>query len=134
MANGRELRAQLQRIGAPLAEPAALVGAREEWRGRFGEGQERGGGRLVQVAHRLGDLVTRINSDVQQIETLVRWHEDVAVTEHELHRNQAIFEIQGNRNPFIDHPEWAASIFSLASSARVSAFSRTAPKPSCTAS
>jgi endonuclease I len=47
----------------------------------------------------------------QQIETLVRWHEDVAVTEHELHRNQAIFEIQGTRNPFIDHPQWARRVF-----------------------
>ena len=29
---------------------------------------------------------------------------------YERHRNQAIFERQGNRNPFIDHPEWAAEV------------------------
>jgi len=45
------------------------------------------------------------------IETLLDWHERSRVTEHERHRNQAIFGIQGNRNPFIDHPEWAASAF-----------------------
>ena len=26
---------------------------------------------------------------------------------HEKHRNAEIAKIQGNRNPFIDHPEWA---------------------------
>lgn len=30
--------------------------------------------------------------------------------EYERHRNQAIFERQGNRNPLIDHPKWAAKI------------------------
>ena len=29
---------------------------------------------------------------------------------YERHRNAAIFERQGNRNPLIDHPEWAARI------------------------
>lgn len=35
---------------------------------------------------------------------LCRWHEQHPVTEYEKHRNKAIFEIQGNRNPFIDFP------------------------------
>jgi hypothetical protein len=26
-------------------------------------------------------------------------------------RNGAVYTIQGNRNPFVDHPEWAAQIF-----------------------
>ncbi|MGE3821500.1 MAG: endonuclease [Isosphaeraceae bacterium] len=46
------------------------------------------------------------------VETLLDWHAQTPVTEHEKHRNQAIFEIQGNRNPFIDHPEWASRAFS----------------------
>jgi endonuclease G, mitochondrial len=29
------------------------------------------------------------------------------VSDYERHRNAAIFERQGNRNPLIDHPEWA---------------------------
>jgi endonuclease I len=43
--------------------------------------------------------------------TLLNWHERTPVTEHERHRNQAIAEIQENRNPFIDHPEWASLAF-----------------------
>lgn len=41
---------------------------------------------------------------------LLRWHENEPVSEYELHRNAAIAEIQGNRNPLIDHPEWADEI------------------------
>ena len=49
-----------------------------------------------------------------RLKTLLGWHESDAVTEHEKHRNAAIFEKQGNRNPLIDHPEWASKIdFSL---------------------
>jgi endonuclease I len=45
------------------------------------------------------------------LETLLDWHEQMPVTEHELHRNLAIADIQKNRNPFIDHPDWARLIF-----------------------
>jgi endonuclease G, mitochondrial len=61
----------------------------------------------------------KINNTVQEykidrVETLLRWHQDFAITEHERHRNMAIFKKQGNRNPFIDFPEWARKIdFSL---------------------
>lgn len=47
---------------------------------------------------------------VERISTLLNWHGEHDVTEYERHRNQAIFEIQGNRNPLIDHPEWAGKI------------------------
>jgi endonuclease I len=40
-------------------------------------------------------------------QVLVAWHEEEPVTEWERHRNAAIAERQGNRNPFIDHPELA---------------------------
>ncbi|WP_203362587.1 endonuclease [Bacillus sp. REN10] len=39
---------------------------------------------------------------------LINWHEQFPVTIYEKHRNRAIYRIQGNRNPFIDHPELAA--------------------------
>ena len=29
---------------------------------------------------------------------------------YEQHRNFAIAELQGNRNPLIDHPEWATQL------------------------
>ena len=40
-------------------------------------------------------------------QVLVAWHEEEPVTEWERHRNAAVAERQGNRNPFIDHPELA---------------------------
>jgi len=44
------------------------------------------------------------------IATLLRWHDAEPVTEYERHRNAAVFERQGNRNPFVDHPEWAQQV------------------------
>ncbi|MGE7760085.1 endonuclease [Peribacillus sp. NPDC097895] len=38
---------------------------------------------------------------------LLEWHRLFPVSTYEKHRNQAIHEIQGNRNPFIDFPEMA---------------------------
>ena len=41
---------------------------------------------------------------------LLAWHEQDPVTEWERHRNAAIFDRQGNRNPFIDHPALAEDL------------------------
>ncbi len=41
---------------------------------------------------------------------LLAWHEQDPVTIWERHRNAAIFDRQGNRNPFIDHPEWLGEV------------------------
>jgi endonuclease G len=41
---------------------------------------------------------------------LLEWHGDEPVSDYERHRNAAIFEKQGNRNPLIDHPEWASRV------------------------
>ncbi|MEU2285447.1 endonuclease [Streptomyces sp. NPDC013178] len=45
-----------------------------------------------------------------RLPSLLTWHDNEPVSEYELHRNAAIAEIQGNRNPLTDHPEWARSI------------------------
>lgn len=45
-----------------------------------------------------------------RIVVLLAWHQAFAVTAYERHRNAAIFEKQGNRNPLIDFPEWADRI------------------------
>ncbi|RIW38485.1 ribonuclease [Bacillus salacetis] len=43
---------------------------------------------------------------------LIDWHLKDPVDENERRRNEIIFEkYQGNRNPFIDHPEWAQMIW-----------------------
>ena len=41
---------------------------------------------------------------------ILAWHEAEPVSEYERHRNAAIFERQGNRNPLIDRPELASKI------------------------
>ena len=47
-----------------------------------------------------------------RLRMLLSWHEEHPITEWERHRNAAIFERQGNRNPFIDHPTVARRLFS----------------------
>ncbi|MBT2391966.1 endonuclease [Streptomyces sp. ISL-1] len=46
----------------------------------------------------------------ERLDILLSWHAAQAVSEYERHRNAAIAEMQGNRNPLIDHPEWAGEI------------------------
>ena len=45
------------------------------------------------------------------ITMLLRWHEEDPVSEKEIARNNAVQGRQGNRNPFIDHPEYAQMIW-----------------------
>lgn len=45
------------------------------------------------------------------LETLKKWHEEDPVDDLERRRNDLVYEIQGNRNPFIDHPEYANILF-----------------------
>ncbi|KHT35712.1 endonuclease [Vibrio sinaloensis] len=42
---------------------------------------------------------------------LKRWHKEDPVSLKERERNQAVFDFQGNRNPFIDHPEFVTQIW-----------------------
>jgi len=46
----------------------------------------------------------------ERLPFLLAWHNRYPVTVYERHRNMAIFAKQGNRNPFIDFPEWANHI------------------------
>lgn len=45
------------------------------------------------------------------LEMLLDWHYNDPVSQKELDRNDAIYDFQGNRNPFIDHPEWVGCIW-----------------------
>ncbi|WP_408055816.1 endonuclease I family protein [Streptomyces lycii] len=48
-----------------------------------------------------------------RVSVLREWHEQDPPDAFEENRNQVIFDqFQHNRNPFIDHPEWVASIWS----------------------
>lgn len=44
------------------------------------------------------------------INMLVRWSRENPPTDYERHRNAEIARKQGNRNPFIDFPEWATMV------------------------
>ncbi|TYS91998.1 ribonuclease [Rossellomorea aquimaris] len=67
-----------------------------------------------------GELDLEINNNVNngsapyhgKMSVLLQWNEQDPVDEREIRRNDIIFEqYQGNRNPFIDHPEWAEMIW-----------------------
>lgn len=42
---------------------------------------------------------------------LLKWHEQDPVSDKELERNEAIYDRQHNRNPFIDNPDYAEMIW-----------------------
>ncbi len=52
----------------------------------------------------------RIEYDRDRLGVLLNWHNTEYVNTYEKHRNMAIFEKQGNRNPLIDFPTWAKGI------------------------
>ena len=45
------------------------------------------------------------------LSVLLEWHEQDPVDLIELYRNDEVFALQENRNPFVDHPEWVECIF-----------------------
>lgn len=60
---------------------------------------------------RYPDLINRPNEyDEDRLEILKQWHRDSPPGKYEKHRNWAVNERQGNRNPFIDHPDWADQV------------------------
>lgn len=67
---------------------------------------------------RCGDLsfsmIVDGNED-EAIDTLLSWNELDPVSQQEEDRNEAVASYQGNRNPFIDHPEYADYIWGDAS-------------------
>ena len=45
------------------------------------------------------------------VNLLLKWHRQDPVSDKEIKRNDAVYDVQGNRNPFIDHPELAEHIW-----------------------
>ncbi|NOQ22157.1 MAG: T9SS type A sorting domain-containing protein [Candidatus Aegiribacteria sp.] len=44
-------------------------------------------------------------------EMLIGWHSSDPVSTKEIDRNEAVYDIQHNRNPFIDHPEYVLMVY-----------------------
>ena len=42
---------------------------------------------------------------------LIQWHKEDPVDSFEQQHNDTVYMFQGNRNPFVDHPEWVACVF-----------------------
>ena len=60
----------------------------------------------------MSSTVGTSSSQIGDLEVLLAWNSEDPVSTFEMRRNDRIHSTwQGNRNPFIDHPEWAASIW-----------------------
>ncbi len=53
---------------------------------------------------------------------LLNWHFNDPVSQKEIDRNNEIYDYQGNRNPFVDNPDWVCTIWSAACSLTASEF------------
>lgn len=45
------------------------------------------------------------------VEMLISWHLNDPVSQKEIDRNNNAYTFQGNRNPYVDHPEWVNQIW-----------------------
>lgn len=63
------------------------------------------------------------------VQMLLKWHTQDPVSQKEIDRNNAIYKIQKNRNPFIDHPEYVNSIWGGAHIASISNIQLTPTQP-----
>lgn len=111
---------------------AGTEGRWEVWRGRRGdvaramfymdlryEGGTHGSTGAAEPDLRLTDDVSLIVSSqdnrpvafMGKLSTLLRWHAEDPVDDDERARNDVVASFQGNRNPFIDHPEWVECLY-----------------------
>jgi endonuclease I len=51
------------------------------------------------------------NPKFGKLSTLLQWNNDFPPTDNERRRNERVYDAQRNRNPFIDHPEYADMIW-----------------------
>ncbi|HBE70788.1 MAG TPA: hypothetical protein DDW52_21800 [Planctomycetaceae bacterium] len=64
---------------------------------------------LLRYPGLVGDIKTGSKSELtkSRLEILLDWSDAEPPSKWEKHRNAEIAKVQGNRNPLIDHPEWA---------------------------
>ncbi len=87
-----------KRLGGDKFEPSSGKGAASRATLYF----------LLRYPGQVGDENRELQRD--RLPVLLAWHDRFPPDEYERHRNMAIFEKQGNRNPLIDHPDWARKI------------------------
>ena len=52
-----------------------------------------------------------ITGNFTSLDLCLEWNEDYPVSNREIYRNNTVYKNQKNRNPFVDHPEFATMIF-----------------------
>ena len=52
------------------------------------------------------------------LDLMYSWHIADPVSQKEIDRNNAVYAVQGNRNPYIDHPEWVQVVWGAALSVK----------------
>ena len=52
-----------------------------------------------------------MTQEIDSIYLALKWHLQHAITTRETKRNETVYGLQGNRNPFVDHPEYACKIW-----------------------
>jgi hypothetical protein len=57
------------------------------------------------------DATTGSQLKAWELAALLQWNQSDPVSQKEIDRNNVVYGIQNNRNPFIDHPEYAALIW-----------------------
>lgn len=65
---------------------------------------------LYFVTRHPGKIGDGNETNLADVETLLKWHREYPVSDYERYRNDKIEEVQGNRNPFIDYPELAEKV------------------------
>ncbi|MEA2041694.1 MAG: endonuclease, partial [Bacteroidota bacterium] len=58
-----------------------------------------------------GDSFSGDNLSGWTADMLIEWHQADPVSQKEIDRNDAVYDIQGNANPYIDHPEWVECVW-----------------------
>ena len=51
------------------------------------------------------------NKTMGKLSDLIKWHLEYPILQREMNRNEGAEYLQGNRNPFIDHPEYVCKIW-----------------------
>ena len=59
-----------------------------------------------------------------KLSTLLNWNTQDLPDDFERHKNEIVYSYQGNRNPFIDHPEWVNCIWANNCSSGINSLTR----------
>jgi len=60
----------------------------------------------------IGETPDKRRGQFAKLSTLIEWHNQDPVSDEERLRNNRIFSVQGNRNPFVDRPEFVEAVYS----------------------